>query len=1079
MASGTSSPIGGAQLGGSVAPTVSLIPGGQVSSNLSFYWDFDNDGDFDQAEEDVTSLVLAAQAAYGRDYPSNLTGHSAPGELKLTLNNDDDRFSYFNADSPLNQDPFSLKTGRRFAIRANDADNGAASISYVGIGAAASASNASVVPALPTGLVEGDLMVIAASIRNSGTGTVNTPSGWANMVTTGNLTVLAKYYETGDTAPTVSFANGVANASTYARCFAFRGVHPQLTRAFVQSASQSNASATNIAIPGCVATTHAWLADPDDVTSVVIGWRQDDATSIAQLSGQFFTEIADDPVTAGDDVHMEVQYRLGEFTNAKTVSATNLTVTTAGGAAVSRAIVFQLAPHNGRTEPVLLARDTFTRADAALGMDELGGTWTVRSGGGHTVAGGRATPRTGVAAQYATEIISTVDTSTTDHYVQAVLTHPVQDGRIGVVGRWADANNYVRCYLEVRFGAVYLDEVKAGVATELGAFFVESWEGMTLGLRIRNQQAAILIGGTPLFFGSVDGDEHTLTNTITGTHAGLYGRWQTHSDLAPVLDDFAVWDRTADAMDGAIWTGTIKSVRTNVKAGDLKVVEVVGQGPLAGAAGIDVAAPRIVRHVGESATDTSSVPAGCIVGDIMARAGLQTPPFPTTCLPTSDIGPVSMKDGKALDLARAVELTERGFLKETPEGSVTFEDRAHRDDLSSQAWFTDTPGRGQFVYEEIEPLDHEGQIVNRAVAQVAPTAPTVVNVDNQGDDDASLDVVITVPELAPRDLLLVFIACSAQQDDRGWYEPAGWTRHRDVADQLGMRIFSLIADGTESGTQVTFLKTETQGTFLAHTYVIRDWYGTDDGIKVGRVSSGAVGGTNAYPVSPGWNRAPALYIVFQCAIGASTGILWDDLNTPPPVGYNYNSLEGLVFVTTPASLETGVESIYKHDVTDTEDPRAWENVFTDYLLLETVCVAIRGFNGPLEKPTIDDQKATVQDGLIVSRDDYDSQLDHRFIRTNPDLPILSYTEADAVDWCNDVLTEFSQDRPIFSLAFTAVKHSGLRAQARNRRVGDKVTVTATGRSGLGVEGDFFIEHIHHEWSHGTKYWKTYWELSPA
>ena len=203
MASGTSSPVGGAVLAGSAPVTLELASqGSQVDSNLVVEWDFDHDGDFDQSVETITPYVLAAQTSIGRDYPSSLTGRSGPGQLRLTLDNTDNRFSYFNTSSPLNASPFSLRTGRKIRVRTSDAPTGAASISYVGIGTAAIGNNASVVPALPTGLQSGDLLCIFATIRNSGTGTVNAPSGWGKMVETGNIALLAAYYEDGLTAPT-------------------------------------------------------------------------------------------------------------------------------------------------------------------------------------------------------------------------------------------------------------------------------------------------------------------------------------------------------------------------------------------------------------------------------------------------------------------------------------------------------------------------------------------------------------------------------------------------------------------------------------------------------------------------------------------------------------------------------------------------------------------------------------------------------------------------------------------------------------------------------------------------------------
>lgn len=49
----------------------------------------------------------------------------------------------------------------------------------------------------------------------------------------------------------------------------------------------------------------------------------------------------------------------------------------------------------------------------------------------------------------------------------------------------------------------------------------------------------------------------------------------------------------------------------------------------------------------------------------------------------------------------------------------------------------------------------------------------------------------------------------------------------------------------------------------------------------------------------------------------------------------------------------------------------------------------------------------------------------------------------------------------------------------DRRVGDKVRIVATGRTGFGLEGDFFIEAISRRVSHGRMRHEVTWTLSPA
>lgn len=107
---------GGAVLGGAAMVDLS-VP--SVDSEVSFLWDYDNDGDFDEVIEDTTAYVMAMETFGGRDFPSQINGEASVGRLRVTLNNEDDRFSYFNADSDLNTDPYTLKLGRKVRVIAN------------------------------------------------------------------------------------------------------------------------------------------------------------------------------------------------------------------------------------------------------------------------------------------------------------------------------------------------------------------------------------------------------------------------------------------------------------------------------------------------------------------------------------------------------------------------------------------------------------------------------------------------------------------------------------------------------------------------------------------------------------------------------------------------------------------------------------------------------------------------------------------------------------------------------------------------------------------------------------------------
>lgn len=201
---------------------------------------------------------------------------------------------------------------------------------FIAAGTIAHGNNASVAPALPAGMTvdTAQILVCFAAIRNSGTGTVDLPSGWTSLVNFGNTRVFGKYYVTGDAAPTVTFTDGAANADTSARLFGFSGTSLEIDA----SATQLNGSAQDIAYP---------LLDVRRTNNVMLafGWKQDDWTSVAALSG--FTEMADNATTTGDDQGIVADYRLD--TTPADLAAGSFSVT-GGASAISRSILVALRP---------------------------------------------------------------------------------------------------------------------------------------------------------------------------------------------------------------------------------------------------------------------------------------------------------------------------------------------------------------------------------------------------------------------------------------------------------------------------------------------------------------------------------------------------------------------------------------------------------------------------------------------------------------------------------------------------------------------------------------------------------------
>jgi hypothetical protein len=194
---------------------------------------------------------------------------------------------------------------------------------FVAAGTAVTGVNASLTPPLPAGILSGDALLILASIRNSGTGTVNTPATWTPLVAFGNMALLAKEAIPGEVAPLVTFADGVANAETLAQMVAFRGAAAQLS----VSATQLNGAAANIAYP-------ALTVAADGQTILLLGWKQDNWTSVDTVAT--FAEIGEPSSAAGDNAGEVWDYKIQ--TTAANIGAASFTVT-GGTSAISRGVV--------------------------------------------------------------------------------------------------------------------------------------------------------------------------------------------------------------------------------------------------------------------------------------------------------------------------------------------------------------------------------------------------------------------------------------------------------------------------------------------------------------------------------------------------------------------------------------------------------------------------------------------------------------------------------------------------------------------------------------------------------------------
>lgn len=224
---------------------------------------------------------------------------------------------------------------------------------FVAAGASATGNNASVTPAHPAGLAVGDLKLIFATIRNSGTGRVNTAAlvalGWEILVEFENIALLGKIHVSGDTAPLVTFLGGAAGADTIASMAAFRNVSP----AVIRSATSLNASAQNIFCPA--------IAVPSVGVVLFLGWKQDDWTSIATPAGSSL--IAATATATGSDAALAWYYQLNSVPMLSAGGGS--LVVTGGAAAISRGITVAL----GFTQTF-----TVTRSVNGVAKSQIAGT---------------------------------------------------------------------------------------------------------------------------------------------------------------------------------------------------------------------------------------------------------------------------------------------------------------------------------------------------------------------------------------------------------------------------------------------------------------------------------------------------------------------------------------------------------------------------------------------------------------------------------------------------------------------------------------------------------------------------------
>ncbi|MGR6923078.1 carbohydrate binding domain-containing protein [[Actinomadura] parvosata] len=1040
-------PSGGVQVAGSA--DVLFQHTGQVAADIVVEWDFDNDGDFSETVEDITPYALSLETFTGRDWPSLLTGKAGPGKCRATLRNDDDRFSYFNTSSPLNTSPRSLKTGRKVRVRI------------------AGAANPD--PAL---LARDRFRRADGALEATETGQLYSEPLAVNKVQNPS-------FETNATGWTAQANSTITRVTSIA----------QSGSACLEIKRASANPPFNLYGPKCTGVDSG--ATTGD-TVVISAWVYIPATSFPKVTLIVFGAAGVDYTLANTD---------GLVADTWTQVSRVVTLT---GTLDDIDIQFW-------------TDDTHANGDVVAYVDNV--TATVTS---WAVTSNRA-----VATDEGGAHLAVVDAGATDYYVQArISVLGASSNRVGVVYRYVDSNDYSVCVLNAGLGLVELFDIVSGIETPVASRPVEAYSGATIGVLVEGTSVTAYLEGVPFFVG--------LAGSTSAESVGIYAEWGSADDR-PEIDDFYVWDGLPAQVDGILWTGDVSELTASVSAGPEKLASVSGEGRLS-----KLATQRITPPASLAGRKTGLLVGNVLSDSMLLHPPGQIDEGDITTGVFAIEETTAMEVARRVEETEFGFLheTQEGYISYDSRSArndatsvVTFTDAAdgkygyHR--LEPYDWrrevfnrviagvspwtegpeatlFTD-PGPYALSAGQTQMLQASyGGTVVRWTGHTrdvdGPGMPVVADFSSQataGTSSSTFDVDMPATVNAG-DLLLIF--CGRNVDIPA---PSGWTSLGG-----GRLLYGKVAGGDEDGTSVT-LTASSSDEWAVQVFRVTGWHGTlADGVRLGwgGSSGGLFRDPDPGPVDFPWGELPTL-----CIAAHAVGIRSDDpgplTQTALPAGYTNGGFthdtvasKPRIYLGTARREISGAASEDPGPFDISPNPHS-ETAFT---------VAIRGGgSGSITQVTdftpsgsnpgftigyVSSLGGTTQahqnievtgvplvqgDQQLVQVDDYESQDEHNAIRTYTNPANLFASASDALTYANLVLETHADDRPIFSLSFYATKSKAYRKQAYTRRVGDKITLTATNNAGMGISRDFFIESISHKFSHGNRLWEVTWELSPA
>lgn len=165
--------------------------------------------------------------------------------------------------------------------------------SFIGAGVAQTSNNAAITNlTINAGAARKDLLLVAVYCRSTAATVAVSTAGYTLLSdpTFTNLRLYGKIHNGAETNPAVSVTGGAAGDDVIAQTGVFRNVS---LRVLAFGSMDNTAAALNIANP-------ALKAGRQNAAFILVGGKQDDATSVAAIGGGF-AEIGEQSATAGND----------------------------------------------------------------------------------------------------------------------------------------------------------------------------------------------------------------------------------------------------------------------------------------------------------------------------------------------------------------------------------------------------------------------------------------------------------------------------------------------------------------------------------------------------------------------------------------------------------------------------------------------------------------------------------------------------------------------------------------------------------------------------------------------------------